>query len=141
MKTAARIITFVSAGAGILTAFICFLYLTLFTKIFDFAQSQEPDPRLTDLEVFYQRLFLYLIIAGLVSAVVAIIAGIVFSSEADPSVKKALGIVAIIIGAFANTVLLLGGIFEVVSSSREITSSNCSSSNNNNSGNGYTVYR
>lgn len=141
MKTAARIITFVSAGSGILTAFICFLYLTFFTKIFDFAQSQEPDPRLMDLEVFYRRLFLYLIIAGLVSAVVAIIAGIVFSSEANPSTKKAFGIVAIVVGAFANTVLLLGGIFAVVSSSREITSNNYSSSNNNNSDNGYTVYR
>lgn len=142
MKTAARVLTFVSAGVGILTAFICFIYYSNFNELI--ANTQVDDPAALDLIAFIKGLLLFLIIGCIVSAIYAFIAGSVYSSEADPSIKKALGIVAIIIGMITNTALLLGGIFAVVSASREITTKEYYSStinNNSNNDDEYSIYR
>lgn len=142
MKTAARVLTFVSAGVGILTAFICFIYYSNFNELV--ANSQVDDPKALDLIAFIKGLLLFLIIGCIVSAIYAFIAGSLYSSDADPSIKKALGIVAIIIGMITNTALLLGGIFAVVSASREISTKEYHSStinNNSNNDDEYSIYR
>ena len=142
MKKAARVLTFVSAGVGILTAFICFIYYSNFNELV--ANSQVDDPKVLDLIAFYKGFLLFLIIGCIVSAIYAFIAGSVYSSEADPSIKKALGIVAIIIGMITNTALLLGGIFAVVSASREISTKEYKAStinNNSNNDDEYSIYR
>lgn len=142
MKTAARVLTFVSAGVGILTAFICFIYYSNFNELL--ANSQVDDPKALDLIAFFKGLLLFLIIGCIVSAIYAFIAGSLYSSDADPSIKKALGIVAIIIGMITNTALLLGGIFAVVSASREISTKEYYAStinNNSNNDDEYSIYR
>jgi hypothetical protein len=142
MKTAERVLTFVSAGVGILTAFICFIYCSNFNELL--ANSQVDDPKSLDLIAFFKGLLLFLIIGCIVSAIYAFIAGSLYSSDADPSIKKALGIVAIIISMITNTALLLGGIFAVVSASREISTKEYHSStinNNSNNDDEYSIYR
>ena len=143
MKKAARVLTFVSAGVGILTAFICFIYYSNFNELV--ANSQVDDLKVLDLIAFFKGLLLFLIIGCIVSAIYAFIAGSLYSSDADPSIKKALGIVAIIIGMVTNTALLLGGIFAVVSASREISTKEYHSStinnNSNNDDDEYSIYR
>jgi hypothetical protein len=142
MKTAERVLTFVSAGVGILTAFICFIYCSNFNELL--ANSQVDHPKSLDLISFSKGLLLFLIIGCIVSAIYAFIAGSLYSSDADPSIKKALGIVAIIISMITNTALLLGGIFAVVSASREISTKEYHSStinNNSNNDDEYSIYR
>ena len=136
MKTAARVLTFVGAGIGLLIAVVSLFYKEVFNHVLEMAETKPSTAELSKIEEFFKWFLMYLGIAGLVSAGIGLIAGAVISSSNESTTIKIMGVLCIFVGFFTNIVLFIGGIF-AVSSAAKMTDS----SRNNSSNGDYTVYR
>ena len=137
MRKAAQIITFVSIAAAAITILYFFVnYRALVNDI-----NTINDPQIDWLIPLLEGLRLYVIISGIVSIIYAIIAGVIISTTQNLDALKVIGILSIIIGFFANGVLLVGGIFTLIAVSKENNLKTYSNNTYYNNDNDYRIYR
>ena len=137
MRRAAKIITFVSIAAAAITILYFFVnYRALVNDI-----NTINDPQIDWLIPLLEGLRLYVIISGIVSIIYAIIAGVIISTTQNLDALKVIGILSIIIGFFANEVLLVGGIFTLIAVSKENNLKTYSNNTYYNNDNDYRIYR
>lgn len=137
MKRAAKIITFVSIAAAAITILYFFVnYRALVNDI-----NTINDPQIDWLIPLLEGLRLYVIISGIVSIIYAIIAGVIISTTQNLDTLKVIGILSIIIGFFANQVLLVGGIFTLIAVAKENNLKTYSNNTYYNNDNDYRIYR
>ena len=137
MRRAAKIITFVSIAAAAITILYFFVnYRALVNDI-----NTINDPQIDWLIPLLEGLRLYVIISGIVSIIYAIIAGVIISTTQNLDALKVIGILSIIIGFFANEVLLVGGIFTLIAVSKERNTTFYRNDTYYNNDNDYRIYR
>ena len=137
MRKAAQIITFVSIAAAAITMLYFFVnYRALVNDI-----NTINDPQIDWLIPLLEGLRLYVIISGIVSILYAIIAGVIISTTQDLGTLKVIGILSIILGFFANGVLLVGGIFTLIAVTKENNLKTYSNNTYYNNDNDYRIYR
>jgi len=137
MRKAAQIITFVSIAAAAITILYFFVnYRALVNDI-----NTINDPQIDWLIPLLEGLRLYVIISGIVSILYAIIAGVIISTTQNLDALKVIGILSIIIGFFANGVLLVGGIFTLIAVTKENNLKTYSNNTSYNNDNDYRIYR
>ena len=137
MRRAAKIITFVSiAAAAITMVYLGFSYDGLVKEI-----NQHNDPQLEWLGSFLYGLSMYVKITGVIAIIYAIIAGVIISTTQNLDTLKVIGILSIIIGFFANEVLLVGGIFTLIAVSKERNAIFYRNDTYHNNDNDYRIYR
>lgn len=137
MRRAAQIITFVSiAAAAITMMYLGFSYDGLVKEI-----NQHNDPQLEWLGSFLYGLSMYVKITGVIAIIYAIIAGVIISTTQNLDALKVIGILSIIIGFFANEVLLVGGIFTLIAVSKERNAIFYRNDTYHNNDNDYRIYR
>ena len=137
MRKAAQIITFVSIAAAAITILYFFVnYRALVNDI-----NTINDPQIDWLIPLLEGLRLYVIISGIVSIIYAIIAGVIISTTQNLDALKVIGILSIIIGFFANGVLLVGGIFTLIAVSKENNLKTYSNNTYYNNDSDYRIYR
>lgn len=137
MRKAAQIITFVSIAAAAITMLYFFVnYRALVNDI-----NTINDPQIDWLIPLLEGLRLYVIISGIVSIIYAIIAGVIISTTQNLDALKVIGILSIIIGFFANGVLLVGGIFTLIAVTKENNLKTYSNNTSYNNDNDYRIYR
>lgn len=137
MRKAAQIITFVSIAAAAITILYFFVnYRALVNDI-----NTINDPQIDWLIPLLEGLRLYVIISGIVSIIYAIIAGVIISTTQNLDALKVIGILSIIIGFFANGVLLVGGIFTLIAVTKENNLKTYSNNTYYNNDNDYRIYR
>ena len=137
MRRAAKIITFVSiAAAAITMMYLGFSYDGLVKEI-----NQHNDPQLEWLGSFLYGLSMYVKITGVIAIIYAIIAGVIISTTQNLDALKVIGILSIIIGFFANEVLLVGGIFTLIAVSKERNAIFYRNDTYHNNDNDYRIYR
>ncbi|MBQ2472240.1 MAG: hypothetical protein II508_06545 [Acholeplasmatales bacterium] len=137
MRRAAKIITFVSIAAAAITMLYFFVnYRVLVSDI-----NTINDPQIDWLIPLLEGLRLYVIISGIVSIIYAIIAGVIISTTQNLDTLKVIGILSIIIGFFANQVLLVGGIFTLIAVAKENNLKTYSNNTYYNNDNDYRIYR
>ena len=137
MRRAAKIITFVSIAAAAITILYFFVnYRALVNDI-----NTINDPQIDWLIPLLEGLRLYVIISGIVSIIYAIIAGVIISTTQNLDALKVIGILSIIIGFFANEVLLVGGIFTLIAVTKENNLKTYSNNTYYNNDNDYRIYR
>jgi Na+/H+ antiporter NhaC len=137
MRRAAQIITFVSiAAAAITMIYLGFSYDGLVKEI-----NQHNDPQLEWLGSFLYGLSMYVKITGVIAIIYAIIAGVIISTTQNLDTLKVIGILSIIIGFFANEVLLVGGIFTLIAVSKERNAIFYRNDTYHNNDNDYRIYR
>ena len=137
MRCAAKIITFVSiAAAAITMMYLGFSYDGLVKEI-----NQHNDPQLEWLGSFLYGLSMYVKITGVIAIIYAIIAGVIISTTQNLDALKVIGILTIIIGFFANEVLLVGGIFTLIAVSKERNAIFYRNDTYHNNDNDYRNYR
>ncbi len=137
MRKAAQIITFVSIAAAAITILYFFVnYRALVNDI-----NTINDPQIDWLIPLLEGLRLYVIISGIVSIIYAIIAGVIISTTQNLDALKVIGILSIIIGFFANGVLLVGGIFTLIAVTKENNLKTYSNNTSYNNDNDYRIYR
>lgn len=137
MRCAAKIITFVSiAAAAITMMYLGFSYDGLVKEI-----NQHNDPQLEWLGSFLYGLSMYVKITGVIAIIYAIIAGVIISTTQNLDALKVIGILSIIIGFFANEVLLVGGIFTLIAVSKERNAIFYRNDTYHNNDNDYRIYR
>ena len=137
MRRAAQIITFVSIAAAAITMLYFFVnYRALVNDI-----NTINDPQIDWLIPLLEGLRLYVIISGIVSIIYAIIAGVIISTTQNLDALKVIGILSIIIGFFANEVLLVGGIFTLIAVSKERNTTFYRNDTYYNNDNDYRIYR
>ena len=137
MKRAAKIITFVSiAAAAITMIYLGFSYDGLVKEI-----NQHNDPQLEWLGSFLYGLSMYVKITGVIAIIYAIIAGVIISTTQNLDALKVIGILSIIIGFFANEILLVGGIFTLIAVTKERNTTFYRNDTYYNNDNDYRIYR
>lgn len=137
MRCAAKIITFVSiAAAAITMMYLGFSYDGLVKEI-----NQHNDPQLEWLGSFLYGVSMYVKITGVIAIIYAIIAGVIISTTQNLDALKVIGILSIIIGFFANEVLLVGGIFTLIAVSKERNAIFYRNDTYHNNDNDYRIYR
>ena len=137
MKRAAKIITFVSiAAAAITMVYLGFSYDGLVKEI-----NQHNDPQLEWLGSFLYGLSMYVKITGVIAIIYAIIAGVIISTTQNLDALKVIGILSIIIGFFANEILLVGGIFTLIAVTKERNTTFYRNDTYYNNDNDYRIYR
>jgi Na+/H+ antiporter NhaC len=137
MRRAAQIITFVSiAAAAITMIYLGFSYDGLVKEI-----NQHNDPQLEWLGSFLYGVSMYVKITGVIAIIYAIIAGVIISTTQNLDTLKVIGILSIIIGFFANQVLLVGGIFTLIAVSKERNAIFYRNDTYHNNDNDYRIYR
>lgn len=137
MRRAAKIITFVSiAAAAITMMYLGFSYDGLVKEI-----NQHNDPQLEWLGSFLYGVSMYVKITGVIAIIYAIIAGVIISTTQNLDALKVIGILSIIIGFFANEVLLVGGIFTLIAVSKERNAIFYRNDTYHNNDNDYRIYR
>ena len=137
MRRAAQIITFVSiAAAAITMVYLGFSYDGLVKEI-----NQQNDPQLEWLGSFLYGVSMYVKITGVIAIIYAIIAGVIISTTQNLDALKVIGILSIIIGFFANQVLLVGGIFTLIAVTKENNLKTYSNNTYYNNDNDYRIYR
>lgn len=137
MRRAAKIITFVSiAAAAITMIYLGFSYDGLVKEI-----NQHNDPQLEWLGSFLYGVSMYVKITGVIAIIYAIIAGVIISTTQNLDALKVIGILSIIIGFFANEVLLVGGIFTLIAVSKERNATFYRNDTYYNNDNDYRIYR
>ena len=137
MRKAAQIITFVSIAAAAITMLYFFVnYRALVNDI-----NTINDPQIDWLIPLLEGLRLYVIISGIVSILYAIIAGVIISTTQDLGTLKVIGILSIILGFFANGVLLVGGIFTLIAVTKERNTTFHRNDTYYNNDNDYRIYR
>ena len=137
MRRAAKIITFVSiAAAAITMIYLGFSYDGLVKEI-----NQHNDPQLEWLGSFLYGVSMYVKITGVIAIIYAIIAGVIISTTQNLGALKVIGILSIIIGFFANEVLLVGGIFTLIAVSKERNAIFYRNDTYHNNDNDYRIYR
>lgn len=137
MRRAAQIITFVSiAAAAITMIYLGFSYDGLVKEI-----NQHNDPQLEWLGSFLYGVSMYVKITGVIAIIYAIIAGVIISTTQNLDALKVIGILSIIIGFFANEVLLVGGIFTLIAVSKERNAIFYRNDTYHNNDNDYRIYR
>ena len=137
MRRAAKIITFVSiAAAAITMIYLGFSYDGLVKEI-----NQHNDPQLEWLGSFLYGVSMYVKITGVIAIIYAIIAGVIISTTQNLDALKVIGILSIIIGFFANEVLLVGGIFTLIAVSKERNAIFYRNDTYHNNDNDYRIYR
>ena len=137
MRRAAKIITFVSiAAAAITMIYLGFSYDGLVKEI-----NQHNDPQLEWLGSFLYGVSMYVKITGVIAIIYAIIAGVIISTTQNLDTLKVIGILSIIIGFFANEVLLVGGIFTLIAVSKERNAIFYRNDTYHNNDNDYRIYR
>jgi hypothetical protein len=137
MRKAAQIITFVSiAAAAITMIYLGFSYDGLVKEI-----NQHNDPQLEWLGSFLYGLSMYVKITGVIAIIYAIIAGVIISTTQNLDALKVIGILSIIIGFFANEILLVGGIFTLIAVSKERNAIFYRNDTYHNNDNDYRIYR
>ena len=137
MRCAAKIITFVSiAAAAITMIYLGFSYDGLVKEI-----NQHNDPQLEWLGSFLYGVSMYVKITGVIAIIYAIIAGVIISTTQNLDALKVIGILSIIIGFFANEVLLVGGIFTLIAVSKERNAIFYRNDTYHNNDNDYRIYR
>lgn len=137
MRRAAKIITFVSiAAAAITMVYLGFSYDGLVKEI-----NQHNDPQLEWLGSFLYGVSMYVKITGVIAIIYAIIAGVIISTTQNLDALKVIGILSIIIGFFANEVLLVGGIFTLIAVSKERNAIFYRNDTYHNNDNDYRIYR
>jgi hypothetical protein len=137
MRRAAQIITFVSiAAAAITMIYLGFSYDGLVKEI-----NQHNDPQLEWLGSFLYGVSMYVKITGVIAIIYAIIAGVIISTTQNLDALKVIGILSIIIGFFANEILLVGGIFTLIAVSKERNAIFYRNDTYHNNDNDYRIYR
>jgi Na+/H+ antiporter NhaC len=137
MRRAAQIITFVSiAAAAITMIYLGFSYDGLVKEI-----NQHNDPQLEWLGSFLYGVSMYVKITGVIAIIYAIIAGVIISTTQNLDALKVIGILSIILGFFANGVLLVGGIFTLIAVTKENNLKTYSNNTYYNNDNDYRIYR
>ena len=137
MRCAAKIITFVSiAAAAITMIYLGFSYDGLVKEI-----NQHNNPQLEWLGSFLYGVSMYVKITGVIAIIYAIIAGVIISTTQNLDALKVIGILSIIIGFFANEVLLVGGIFTLIAVSKERNAIFYRNDTYHNNDNDYRIYR
>lgn len=137
MRRAAQIITFVSiAAAAITMIYLGFSYDGLVKEI-----NKHNDPQLEWLGSFLYGVSMYVKITGVIAIIYAIIAGVIISTTQNLDALKVIGILSIIIGFFANQVLLVGGIFTLIAVTKENNLKTYSNNTYYNNDNDYRIYR
>ena len=137
MRRAAQIITFVSiAAAAITMIYLGFSYDGLVKEI-----NQHNDPQLEWLGSFLYGLSMYVKITGVIAIIYAIIAGVIISTTQNLDALKVIGILSIIIGFFANEILLVGGIFTLIAVTKERNTTFYRNDTYYNNDNDYRIYR
>ena len=137
MRRAAQIITFVSiAAAAITMIYLGFSYDGLVKEI-----NQHNDPQLEWLGSFLYGLSMYVKITGVIAIIYAIIAGVIISTTQNLDALKVIGILSIIIGFFANEILLVGGIFTLIAVTKERNATFYRNDTYYNNDNDYRIYR
>lgn len=137
MRRAAKIITFVSiAAAAITMIYLGFSYDGLVKEI-----NKHNDPQLEWLGSFLYGVSMYVKITGVIAIIYAIIAGVIISTTQNLDALKVIGILSIIIGFFANEVLLVGGIFTLIAVSKERNAIFYRNDTYHNNDNDYRIYR
>jgi Na+/H+ antiporter NhaC len=137
MRRAAQIITFVSiAAAAITMIYLGFSYDGLVKEI-----NQHNDPQLEWLGSFLYGVSMYVKITGVIAIIYAIIAGVIISTTQNLDALKVIGILSIIIGFFANEILLVGGIFTLIAVSKERNAISYRNDTYHNNDNDYRIYR
>jgi hypothetical protein len=84
---------------------------------------------------------MYVKITGVIAIIYAIIAGVIISTTQNLDTLKVIGILSIIIGFFANQVLLVGGIFTLIAVSKERNAIFYRNDTYHNNDNDYRIYR
>jgi hypothetical protein len=84
---------------------------------------------------------MYVKITGVIAIIYAIIAGVIISTTQNLDALKVIGILSIIIGFFANQVLLVGGIFTLIAVSKERNTTFYRNDTYYNNDNDYRIYR
>jgi hypothetical protein len=84
---------------------------------------------------------MYVKITGVIAIIYAIIAGVIISTTQNLDALKVIGILSIIIGFFANEILLVGGIFTLIAVSKERNAIFYRNDTYHNNDNDYRIYR